>query len=161
GTPRRVSVTSANLDAYCRSCAVHRTAHVSLQEHGDALVQNTPPRVNCRRCNGELELRGAELALNYLKAQLHAESPPRPSVASPRRLGSPARGTPPDRPPPDDAAAGAAPAASPPKRRSLGMPIAIGALSLAVLVLAVMQVSRSAAPAAAHSGVTATETPPT
>jgi hypothetical protein len=164
GTPRRVSVTSANLDAFCRSCAVHRTAHVSLQEHGDALAQNSPPRVNCRRCNGELELRGAELSLNYLRAQLHGETPPRASLDVPLSLGGLALGKSSDSRPTDDVAAGAAPAAVAVAARSrpFGMPLAIGALSLTVLVLAIMQVSRSASPtAAAHPGMTTEAAPPT
>ena len=82
GLPPRVTVASAMLDARCPSCAVARTALVSVQEHGEALAAGHAPRVHCKRCNGELQLENPARALAFLKDQLSPGS----STGSSRRM---------------------------------------------------------------------------
>jgi hypothetical protein len=152
GLPRRVTVTSGTLDAYCSSCAVHRPALVSTVEHADALATNTPPRVNCKRCNGELALRNADNALRFLRSQRFAGKPQElyadvapssdgathPSHAHlPMSLAGMSVA-----PRPSPLPEGLAPVQAAPRRsRSTGY--AIGALSLAVVGLVGLQVLRA------------------
>jgi anti-anti-sigma regulatory factor len=174
GVPRRVTVTSGALDAYCASCAVHRPALVSINEHGEALATGAPPRVNCKRCNGELALRNADAALRFLQSQRqtnHAEKHARLDRNEPAGLAlAPAsHGDVPvslagiaiaSRPAPR-LFEGMTPDASTAQKRPRTTTYAIGALSLAVIGLAGMQMLRSqqAAPpsmTAAGAGAVAT-----
>jgi hypothetical protein len=171
GTPRRVTVTSATLDAFCKSCAVHRPAVVSITEHAEALITGVPPRVLCKRCNAELELRHADSALRFLRGQIAPAAPERLSLAVPSAtgpvaslsgvaVGSQAEST---RRATDDVAARALPATTE-KKRSWGTTIAIGVLSLAVGGLALIQVAKPGATATgsatATTGLAATTASP-
>jgi anti-anti-sigma regulatory factor len=171
GVPRRVTVTSGTLDAYCASCAVHRPALVSLSEHGDALSSGQPPRVNCKRCNGELALRNADAALRFLQSQQKTGPANKPESKDPPSVGMTAisHGNVPVSlagmavaPRPALAAASdASQQAGAPKKRPRATTFAIGALSLAVVGLIGMQVLRSSGgtqPAATAAGPAAAAT---
>src|SRR6202012_3749933 len=115
-------------------------------------ASGAPPRVHCKRCNGELSLKNADRALQFLKSQLtgtsRAPAPPAPIAETvPVSLG--AVSIPPR-----------VELALPPQPRSHATAYAIGALTVAVLGLAGAQFVKSQAPAAATaSAVSAKESP--
>jgi hypothetical protein len=174
-------VTSATLDAFCKSCAVHRPAVVSITEHAEALNTGANPRVPCKRCNAELQLQHADAALRFLKTQMTAATLEKAISATMPAINAPAisdrASTPMSIPnvslggmavgPTPDSARGASiapPAPTPPApKRSWGTTFAIGALALAVGGLGFMQytkqnVTPNVAPtnAAAHATPAAT-----
>ena len=153
GLPRRVTVTSGTLDAYCSACAVHRPALVSIVEHAEALTHGTQPRVNCKRCNGELSLRNADRALAFLRSQLTGVAAP--VVAVPQRSIAPE---------PVPVSIGAVALAPPmPTNQSRGMMYAVGALTIAVLGVGGASLMKTSNPATAPapSVVAAKEAPAT
>ena len=162
GLPPRVTVTSAMLDARCPSCAVARTALVSVQEHGEALASGQVPRVHCKRCNGELQLENPGRALAFLKDQLKPESSTssRKQDLAAASLGGMAVSSSPSLG--NAAPSGAYPTATlpafvPPARPAMkpAMIAAFAALAVAVIGLVVVIATRAPAPtavAAAGSG---------
>ncbi|MCW5831803.1 MAG: hypothetical protein KIS78_05045 [Labilithrix sp.] len=65
----RASIASALVEAHCRTCAVLRSAVVSLREHGDALAAGGSPRVHRKRCNGELDIAADDRTIALLRAR--------------------------------------------------------------------------------------------
>jgi hypothetical protein len=131
-----------------------------MQEHGDAITNGTAPRVNCKRCNGELELKNADGALRFLRGQLApAQKPAQPMTDVAVSLGGMAVGSGPlSERRTDDVAApsSAAGAQATPKKKNWGTTVAIGALSLAVVGLVGMQLGNKGQTPAAGTQVVAT-----
>ena len=137
--------------ALLRMCRPPPCARLHPQ-HGEALAAGTLPRVNCKRCNGELALRDADAALRFLQSQHEGAKPAKKdptavltptSIANvPMSLAGVAVAPRPSVPEVKGAEPGTA------KKRSRASTYAIAGLSLAVVGLVGMQVLRSQAPAA-------------
>ncbi|MBX3264992.1 MAG: hypothetical protein KF782_35295, partial [Labilithrix sp.] len=158
----RASIASALVEAHCRTCAVLRSAVVSLREHGDALAAGGSPRVHCKRCNGELDIAADDRTIALLRAQLAAPqraqpstTPPTTAAELPASVGGMSLGA------PRAAVDVAAPAGGRRRSRSAAIAVAIATLGVLVVALGARELTRPspATSAAAPPAPSASEAP--
>lgn len=66
GVPRKVVIVSTNMVGFCASCNNRRPAVLLVDDHLPAITAGRAPALNCRRCNGPLDLVDAHLTLTVL-----------------------------------------------------------------------------------------------
>lgn len=92
GLPRRVVIASTVVTGFCSSCGVQRPALLVVDDHAHSLAASKEPALNCKRCNGRLDLVDATELLSFLSRQRKRTSmAPRgslPSVAPPSGMPS-------------------------------------------------------------------------
>jgi hypothetical protein len=66
GVPRKVLIASTTLVGFCASCNNRRPALLLVDDHLVAISAGRAPAINCRRCNGPLDLVDAQTTLTVL-----------------------------------------------------------------------------------------------
>ncbi len=69
GLPRRVVIASTVVTGFCSSCGVQRPALLVVDDHAHSLAASKEPALNCKRCNGRLNLVDASELLSFLSRQ--------------------------------------------------------------------------------------------